>query len=115
MTTTDFVLDEAPDALEFLAFHGLLKDGTPVEERTRRHRQAPDLVKHYIWQQGDSLSAPAGSKSYWSQLWGGLNMLATDFSMENLRRVDGTFLVAVCATAALLVNGAMAYRAYRNR
>lgn len=115
ITTTDFVLEEAPDAHEFLAFHGLLKDGTPVEERTRRRRQAPDLVKQYLWNQGETVPTQASLASYWPQLWDDIQVLVTDFSMENLRRVDGTFLVAVCATAALLVNGAMAYRAYRNR
>jgi hypothetical protein len=44
-----------------------------------------------------------------------LKRLATDFNLENLRQVDSMFLVAVCATLAVLINGGIAYASHRRK
>jgi hypothetical protein len=42
-----------------------------------------------------------------------LRRLGRDFSLQNLQRIDSKFLIAVCAIAALLINGGIAYANYR--
>jgi hypothetical protein len=104
-------LAPAPDSDDFLSFAGLLRDGTPVEE-TVGGRFEPVSVNYFVFKDGVMVPSSAPVSSYFRGLWSALKTLVTDFSLENLRRVDSMFLVAVCAFAALLANGIIAYLSY---
>jgi hypothetical protein len=115
MQATSFSLLALPEASAFLAFDGLLRDGTPVEERVDGRRSTRDIVNHYVIRQGVFVAEDVKLKPYFPQLWDDLRKLVTDFSLENLRRVDSTFLVVVCAILAISTNGALAYAACRRK
>lgn len=112
--TSDFALSTAPDTDDFLKFAGLLRDGTPAEE-TVGGRLEPTTVNYFVFKDGVLVPSSASTGSYFRDLWIGLKALAADFSLENIRRLDSMVLVAVCAGAALLINGTMAYAAYRKK
>lgn len=111
---SDFSLAPASDANDFLSFAGLLRDGTPAEESVGG-RFEPETIKYYEFKDGELAPARLGGGVYFRELWGNLKTLATDFSLENLRRLDSMILIGICAAAALLINGAMAYAAYRKK
>lgn len=111
---SDYTLATAPDADAFLSFAGLLRDGTPAEESVGG-RFEPESVNYYEFKNGELAPARLGGGVYFRELWEDLKVLATDFNMENLRQLDSMVLVGVCAAAALLINGVMAYAAYRKK
>lgn len=110
---TSFLLTVAPNAKAFLEMEGLLRDGTPVEERIEGGRFAPDIVNYYAMKNGQFASTTTSLRTYIAQIVRDFERLKSDFNMENLKRIDSTFIIVVCAVAALLINGGIAYASYR--
>lgn len=113
LRTGDFVSGERRDVNAFLEFDGLLRNGTPVEEIRQGDRDNPDTVERYILSEGRKLPTYGSFSDYLIDLRQDLLRLGRDFSLQNLQRIDSKFLIAVCAVAALLINGGIAYASYR--
>jgi hypothetical protein len=97
----------------FLDFNGLLADGTPVEETWQDGGPMSPRPERYVLSEGKKLPHYGSFKLYLSDLRDDLRRLGRDFSLQNLQRIDSKFLIAVCAIAALLINGGIAYANYR--
>lgn len=113
--TDSIALQPDPDVEAFVNFKGLLRDGTPVEERLGGGPFGPEAINYFVLKDGQMVPSSAPKGAYIADLWRDLYRLATDFNIENLRRVDSKFLIAFCAIAALAINGAMAYAAHRRK
>ncbi len=111
--TGDFISGERRDVSAFLDFEGLIRNGTPVEEIWSGEPENPERVERYILSDGKKLPHYGSFKEYMSDLGNDLTRLSRDFSLQNLQRLDSKFLIAVCAVAALLINGGIAYANYR--
>ncbi|MBL7648597.1 MAG: hypothetical protein JNK74_20670 [Candidatus Hydrogenedentes bacterium] len=113
LKTGDYASDGRLDIPGFLEFKGLMRDGTPVQEYWPEPGNAPDSVERYTLTGGQRLPASRSFKDYLGDLREDLGRLGRDFSLQNLQRIDSKFLIAVCAIAALLINGGIAYASYR--
>ncbi len=113
LQTGDYVFGGRRDVTGFLDFDGLIRNGTPVEEIWPGDRENPERVERYVLSDGKKLPHYGSFKEYMGDLGNDLARLSRDFSIENLQRIDSKFLVAVCAAAALLINGGIAYANYR--
>jgi len=114
-TTDSFALAIQPDTAEFLGMDNLLVDDTPVEVLKGDIHSAERSERQYVMDEGELVPAGASFRGYFSKLALDLKRLAGDFSLENLRQVDSKFLVAMCATLALLLNGGIAYASHRRK
>ena len=72
-----------------------------------------ESLQCYVLTGGQRLPASRSFKDYFGDLRDDLSRLGRDFSLQNLQRLDSKFLIAVCAVAALLINGGIAYASYR--
>lgn len=113
LQTGDYVFAGHRDVNGFLDFDGLIRNGTPVEEIWSGDPENPERVERYILFDGKKLPHYGSFKEYMSDLGNDLTRLSRDFSLQNLQRLDSKFLIAVCAVAALLINGGIAYANYR--
>lgn len=113
--TDSIALQPDPETEAFVTFKGLLRDGTPVEEHQGGGPFGPEFVNYFVLANGQLVPADAPRGTYIASLWQDLSRLARDFNVENLRRVDSKFLIAVCALSALAINGGIAYAAHRRK
>jgi len=113
LNTGDYVSSARRDVKGFLEFDGLIRDGTQVEEFWPSTNATPESVERYTLTGGQRLPASRSFKDYLGDLREDLGRLGRDFSLQNLQRIDSKFLIAVCAIAALLINGGIAYANYR--
>jgi hypothetical protein len=113
LQTGDYVFAGHRDVNGFLDFDGLIRNGTPVEEIWSGDPENPERVERYILFDGKKLPHYGSFKEYMSDLGNDLARLSRDFSLQNLQRIDSKFLITVCAVAALLINGGIAYANYR--
>lgn len=111
----DLRYDNSLNNSPFFTFADVMRDGTPMEEHFGGRRFDPEIVNYYIWKKGQFVPSGGPDEPYWARLWHDLKRLSVDFSLENLRRLDTTFLMVVCALAALAINGAMVYNNYRKK
>lgn len=113
LNTGDYVSEARRDVNGFLEFKGLIRDGTRVEEFWPAIGATPESLQRYVLTGGQRLPASRSVKDYFGDLREDLSRLGRDFSLQNLQRIDSKFLIAVCAVAALLINGGIAYASYR--
>ena len=73
---------------------------------------ARESLQRYVLTGGQRLPASRSFKDYFGDLRDDLSR-GKDFSLQNLQCLDSKFLIAVCAIAALLINGGIAYASYR--
>lgn len=115
LRTDAIALQPDPEVDAFVTFKGLLRDGTPVEVQRDGGPLGSDSVDYFVMANGEMVPSSAPKGTYVANLWRDLSRLVTDFNIENLRRIDSRFLIAVCALSAIGINGGIAYAAHRRK